>query len=253
MNNTKEKKIYKAKVVQLEKVSLNSWYIEFNIPFSVEVKAGQFISVYCEGLTFRRPFSVFSNDNGNIGILFKERGQGTNYLKSLKTGDLVDITGPFGNSFNIINKKSLLIGAGIGAAPISYLKSKLDERKIQNIFAAGFLNADDIPKNIKIDKIYTDDGSSGEKGSILKYVEGLITEYKPEIIYACGPQIVLKNVSELGKIYNTETQVAMEKVMACSIGVCRGCVIDVIRNGKITNASVCKDGPVFNGSEVVWY
>ena len=252
MIDTKTKKIYKAKVVELNKVSQSSWYIEFNCSRPINVKAGQFISIYCEGLTLRRPFSVFNNPNGNIGILFKERGKGTNYIKSLKAGDFADLIGPFGNSFEITNKKSLLIGAGIGVAPISYLKTKLDEANINNIFAAGFLNKNEIPNNIKPDKIYTDDGSAGNKGSIINYINELIIEYKPEIIYACGPEIVLKNVAEIGNNHGIETQVAMEKVMACGIGVCRGCVIDIKRDGKIMNATVCKDGPVFKGSEVVW-
>ena len=246
------KKIYKAEVIQIDKVSNSSWYIELKANRQIDVSAGQFVSIYCDGLTLRRPFSVFTNNNGNIGILFKERGKGTKYIKSLNIGAYVDLTGPFGNSFNIQNKKSLLVGAGIGVAPISYLKSKLDEKKIENIFISGFLNKNEIPNGLKIDKIYTDDGSYGGKGSVLNYLESIIKEYKPEIIYACGPMIVLKTVAQAGIKYNIETQVAMEKVMACSIGVCRGCVIDIIKDGNVTNAAVCKDGPVFKGSEVVW-
>lgn len=252
MTEVKTKKIYKATVSEINKVSQSSWYIEFNCSTPISVEAGQFISIYCDGLTLRRPFSVFSNDNGNIGILFKERGKGTQYIKSLKKGDSADLIGPLGNSFKIKNKKALLIGAGIGVAPISYLKSKLDQLGTENLFAAGFLNKNEIPCNIKADKIYTDDGSAGEKGSIINYIKNLIIEYKPEIIYACGPHIVLKNTAEEGEKYEIETQVAMEKVMACGIGVCRGCVIDIKKDGKIVNATVCKDGPVFKGNEVVW-
>lgn len=246
------KKIYKAKVSKKEKVSTSSHFIEIECESPVEVKAGQFITIYCDGLTLRRPFSVYSNENGKIGILFKERGKGTNYIKSLNTGDYIDIAGPFGNSFNIKNKRALLVGAGIGAAPISYLKSKLDEKGIENRFICGFQNKSEIPSILKADMICTDDGSYGEKGSVLNYSGVLINEYKPEIIYACGPHIVLKTISQLGERYGIETQIAMEKVMACAIGVCRGCVIDIKKDGKIINAAVCKDGPVFNGSEVVW-
>lgn len=246
------KKIYKAKVYKIEQVSVSSYFIEIEAEQPIEVKAGQFISIYCDGLTLRRPFSVYSNNEGRIGVLFKERGQGTKYIKSLKVGDFIDVAGPFGNSFEIQNKKSLLIGAGIGAAPISYLKSKLDEQNIQNYFACGFLNDKEVPKGMRIDKICTDDGSVGEKGSVLNYLGLLINEFKPEMVYACGPHIVLKKVAELGENYGIETQVAMEKVMACGIGVCRGCVIDIKKDGKVANATVCKDGPVFKGSEVVW-
>ena len=107
------KKIYKAKVSKIERVSSSSHFIEIECETPVKVEAGQFISIYCDGLTLRRPFSVYSNNNGRIGVLFKERGKGTQYIKSLKLGDFIDIAGPFGNTFDIQNKKSLLIGAGI--------------------------------------------------------------------------------------------------------------------------------------------
>lgn len=246
------KKIYKAKVSKIERVSNSSHFIEIECQTPVDVKAGQFISIYCDGLTLRRPFSVYSNNDGKIGVLFKERGKGTQYIKSLKVGDFIDVAGPFGNTFNITNKKALLIGAGIGCAPISYLKGKLNEQGIENFFACGFLNKGEVPSGMNIDMICTDDGSLGEKGSVLNYIGILINEYKPEVIYACGPHIVLKTVAQLGETYGIETQVAMEKVMACGIGVCRGCVIDIKKDGKIINATVCKDGPVFKGEEVVW-
>ncbi len=252
MITEKTKKIYKAKVSRIEKVSSLSHLIEIELPFEIDIKAGQFISIYCSGLTLRRPFSVYSHAKNKIGILFKERGEGTKYIKSLKPGDDIDIIGPLGNGFDIKNKKALLIGAGIGVAPMAFLKTKLDEKGIENLFACGFLNKNEIPQIINLDKIYTDDGSKGEKGSILNYLGLLINEYNPEIIYACGPLIVLKTVAQVAQQYNIETQVAMEKVMACGIGVCRGCVIDIKKDGKTINATVCKDGPVFSGSEVVW-
>lgn len=247
-----EKKIYKAVITKKEKVSKACWFIEADCGHKVQVKAGQFVSIYCEGLTLRRPFSVFSNQNGKIGILFKERGKGTEYIKSLAIGDFIDIAGPFGNGFSIENKKSLLIGAGIGSAPISFLKTQLEANGIENKFICGFLTETEIPAQIQADKIYTDDGSFGEKGSVIKNLETIIQTYNPQIIYACGPKGVLKIIAEAGKKYNIETQIAMEKVMACGIGVCRGCVIEVTDGNTIKNKSVCKDGPVFKGSEVIW-
>ena len=252
MIKDKMKKIYKAKVEKIEQVSKTSYFIEIKADEFVNVEAGQFVSIYCEGLTLRRPFSVCSNDNGKIGVLFKERGKGTKYIKSLKVGDLIDVAGPFGNTFDIQNKKALLVGAGIGAAPISYLKSKLNEKGIENFFISGFLNKEEVPQGMQIDMVCTDDGSYGEKGSVINYLGVLINDYQPEVIYACGPHIVLKLIAQLGEQYGIETQVAMEKVMACGIGVCRGCVIDIKKDGKVVNATVCKDGPVFKGSEIVW-
>lgn len=252
MINSKTKKIHSAEVIKIEEVAKSYYLLELKPRNPITVNAGQFISIYCEGLTLRRPFSVFSNNNGNIGILFKERRKGTQYMKSLKVGDIVNLMGALGNSFKIENKKSLLIGAGIGVAPISYLKSKLTECNIQNIFIAGYKNIEEIPSCVKSDYICTDDGSFGERGNVLTVCQSLIKEYQPDVIYACGPKVVLKAIAELGKKYGIETQVAMEKVMACGIGVCRGCVIDVIKDGRVQNASVCKDGPVFYGEDIVW-
>ncbi len=252
MINTNTKKIFTSKVSKIEKIAESSYLIEIECNFPLSVIPGQFISVYCDGLTLRRPFSVFSTNENKIGILFKERGKGTRYIKSLKQGDFIDIAGPFGNGFNIKNQKSLLIGAGIGIAPVAFLKSRLEELKIPNLLISGFLNKFEVPKNIIIDKICTDDGSLGEKGSVLNYLGQTINEFKPEVIYACGPSVVLKTIAKTGKTFDIETQVAMEKVMACGIGVCRGCVIDIRKDGKVINAAVCKDGPVFKGDEVVW-
>ena len=252
MQEMKVKKIYKAEVIKIKKCSISSYYIEIDCGCKIQASPGQFMTIYCEGLTLRRPFSIFTNDNGRIGFLIKERGKGTQYIKSLKEGGIIDIAGPFGNGFDIKNKKALLIGAGIGIAPVSFLKSVLDKKGIQNILAAGFLNKTEIPSGTKADKICTDDGSAGERGSIINYAGIIISEFKPEIIYACGPSVVLQAAAKTGGALGIETQLCMENIMACGIGVCRGCVIEIMKDGRKINASVCKDGPVFKGSEVLW-
>ena len=150
---------------------------------------------------------------------------------------------PLGNGFKIANKKSLLIGAGIGIAPMLFLKESLNNRNIENYLITGFKN-----ENEKIE------GSDRTviSGSVLDYVEELIDDFKPEVIYSCGPEIVLRLVAQIGLDKNIETQIALEHVMACAIGVCRGCVIDVIDGETIKKASICKDGPVFEGDKILW-
>lgn len=246
------KKIHKAKVTKIENVAKNSYYIEFVTSEEFESQPGQYISVLCDNLTLRRPFSITYHNERNIGILFKEKGKGTHFIKNLKVRSSADFIGPLGNGFNIQNKKSLLVGAGIGIAPVFYLQNKLNEIGIENLTIAGFMSIDEIPTGIKANKYITNDGSMGQKGSILDYLEDYIKVFNPEIIYSCGPHVVLKAVSEVAKKYSIESQIAMEKVMACGIGVCRGCVIKVYKDGQVVNATVCKDGPVFRGDEVVW-
>lgn len=248
----KQKKIQKGLVNELTRVSKSLYLIRFTPHTPVDIKPGQFVSVLCDNLTLRRPFSVMDYEDGVISILFKKKGAGTTYISNLKQGDEIDFVGPMGNGFNIERKKSLLISAGVGSAPVFYLHKKMEELGVENFFASGFVSKEEIPSNLEFDMVTTDDGSEGKKGSIVNYVEGLILSFNPEKIYCCGPEIVLKLIVQTAEKHSIKTEVAMEKVMACSIGVCKGCVIKIKKDGKIQNATVCHDGPVFDGGDVVW-
>lgn len=248
----KTKKIQKGLVNELTRVSKSLYLIRFTPHTPVDIKPGQFVSVLCDNLTLRRPFSVMDYEDGVISILFKKKGAGTTYISNLKQGDEIDFVGPMGNGFNIERKKSLLISAGVGSAPVFYLHKKMEELDVENFFASGFVSKEEIPSNLEFDMVTTDDGSEGKKGSIVNYVEGLILSFNPEKIYCCGPEIVLKLIVQTAEKHSIKTEVAMEKVMACSIGVCKGCVIKIKKDGKIQNATVCHDGPVFDGGDVVW-
>ncbi len=248
----KTKKIQKGLVNELTRVSKSLYLIRFTPHTPVDIKPGQFVSVLCDNLTLRRPFSVMDYEDGVISILFKKKGAGTTYISNLKQGDEIDFVGPMGNGFNIERKKSLLISAGVGSAPVFYLHKKMEELDVENFFASGFVSKEEIPSNLEFDMVTTDDGSEGKKGSIVNYIEGLILSFNPEKIYCCGPEIVLKLIVQTAEKHSIKTEVAMEKVMACSIGVCKGCVIKIKKDGKIQNATVCHDGPVFDGGDVVW-
>lgn len=206
-----------------------------------EIKAGQFVSILCENKTLRRPFSVADFNDGEITVMYKLKGDGTRYLSNLKIGNEIDFLAPLGNTFNYKGVKSaLLIGAGIGIAPMLFLKKELTNSNIKNFLIAGFKTEDEIIEG-------SDKTVIG--GSVMDNIDALIKEIKPDIIYSCGPSIVLKLAAEAAERHNINSQVAMEKVMACGIGVCRGCVIE-LKDGK--NATVCKDGPVFDGGAVKW-
>lgn len=249
----KQNKSHKARITEASKVSKTLYYIKFKPETVFESKPGQFVSIFCPDHTLRRPFSIASLENNEIGVLFKKKGSGTEYIAGLKTGDTIDFLGALGNGFKFdINKKSLLIGAGVGVAPVYYLQTEIQNAGGNSRLIAGFMSKDEIPSNLSFDEVCTNDGTFGLKGSILDYVEQEIETYKPDVIYSCGPHIVLQKISETSQKYNIPCYVALEKVMACSIGVCRGCVIKLQKNRKIVNASVCQDGPVFKGDEIVW-
>lgn len=253
MTIEKHKKMNKGEVTHIERVANEMFLIKIKTAPDFSSKPGQFISILCDGHTMRRPFSIMNFENGEISLLFKKKGDGTAFISALKVGDTVDFIGAMGNGFSLSNDRLLLVGAGVGVAPVYYLKKYLKDGVR---FIAGFQNSGEIPACLKneIDFISTDDGSGGGqgKGSIIDYLEKEIIEYQPDRICVCGPHIVLKLTSEIAKAHDIPCEVAMEKTMACSIGVCRGCVITLNKNGKLENASVCKDGPVFSGEEVVW-
>lgn len=242
------KKIHKGRVKEIKQAAADLYYIKISAE-NFSAKAGQFVSILCDNCTLRRPFSVMNCENGVITILFKLKGKGTEYIKNLKIGDSVDFSGPFGNGFTIVPKRALIVGAGVGIAPVYFLKNELEKNRIESRLIGGFLNKTAIPEEIKLDMISTDDGSLGKKGSIINFIRDEIKNYAPYVIYACGPAIVLQKICEIAASYGIATQVAMEKEMACSIGVCRGCAIE-LKNGK--NVAVCKDGPVFNGEDIKW-
>lgn len=253
MTIEKHKKLNKGEVTHIERVANEMFLIKIKTAPDFSSKPGQFISILCDGHAMRRPFSIMDFENGEISVLFKKKGDGTAFISALKVGDTVDFIGAMGNGFSLSNDRLLLVGAGVGVAPVYYLKKYLNGALR---LIAGFQNAGEIPSCLKneIDFISTDNGS-GEvqgKGSIIDYLEKEIIEYQPDRICVCGPHIVLKLTSEIAKAHDIPCEVAMEKTMACSIGVCRGCVITLNKNGKLENASVCKDGPVFWGEEVVW-
>jgi dihydroorotate dehydrogenase electron transfer subunit len=200
-------------------------------------------------LTLRRPFSVADFDGTTATVLFKLKGKGTSYLTGLKAGDEIDFIGAMGNGFDIPDKRALVIGAGIGIAPVYFLNKFL----MQSHFVGAFNSPDEVPQDYTPDEIILQNPlPAGEgrvrgqfkQGTILDHLDRLIDEHKPEIIYSCGPSVVLKAITQCG----VPSQIAMEKVMACGIGVCKGCVIKT----KHGNATICHDGPVFAGSEVIW-
>jgi len=236
---------FKGKIKNIEKIAKDTIKIEIFSELKHAI-AGQFISILCpdnNNVTLRRPFSISDFEEGTITILFKVKGEGTNWLSNLKQGGEIDFLAPLGNGFCPENKKALLIGAGIGIAPMLFLKKELTKKNIENYLVSGFKTDDEIIKG-------SDKTVVG--GSVLDYVEEIIKEKNIEAIYCCGPSVVLKKTAEISEKFNIECQLAMEKVMACSIGVCRGCVIKLIKDNETVTASVCKDGPVFKGSEIVW-
>lgn len=236
------KKNLKGEIISLEQICDGTFEIKFKSSLQ-QIKPGQFFSILCPPKILRRPFGVSSFENGVLSGMFKLRGEGTKYLSTLKTGDIIEFNAPLGNGFNIENKKALLIGAGIGIAPLLYLKETLNKNGMENILISGFKTDAEVIMGSDFTRV---------GGTILDDVEKYIKEFHPEKIYACAPEIVLKLISQIAIKHGIDCEIAMEKTMACGMGVCRGCVVKILRDGVVQNATICHDGPVFKCCEVIW-
>ena len=234
------------------KLSDDTWKLTFqNQEIAENAKPGQFVSILCEDLLLRRPFSVANTINNSFEIIYKVKGKGTKYLSSLRNGESADIIGPMGNGFTIENKNSLLIGCGVGIAPINFLSNILEKSGIKHSFVAcsqTFINTGITENQV----IITEDGSAGLEGRLDQHLKKIINEVKPEKIYTCGPNPAMAYVSLTAEKYEISVEAALERDFACGTGVCMGCVIQIKDNNKTKNKRICKDGPVFRGNEVLW-
>lgn len=192
-----------------------------------------------------RPFSVCEVEKDILTFLYKVVGRGTDILSKIKPTDNLNILGPLGNGFNLnIRGKVAVVSGGIGIAPLVYLVKRL---KTNIDFYAGFQDEVYYLDKIKdyVENLYvsTEDGSEGEKGFIIDILE--IERY--DTVFTCGPTVMMKKIVEMGND-KTNIFVSMENIMACGIGSCLGCSI------KTTNGMkrVCKEGPVFDGKEVIF-
>lgn len=211
---------------------------------SVEVTPGQFflIRIDREDIILRRAFSIFDKDEDKLSFLYRVVGKGTGWLAERKVGYILNIFGPLGNGFSLVEGKSLLIGGGSGIAPLYYLGKSI-KGEVDFLFGAqkgDFWSQELLAKYKDVGnlELVTEDGSLGKKGLVTQYIK----ESGYSKVYVCGPIEMVKNIN-----LNIPTEVSLESIIACGFGACRGCVIETV-SGEYKR--VCKDGPVFNLKEI---
>ncbi len=264
-----------AVIINNREISPHHYVMSLNCPeIAYLSNPGQFIQVRCntESTLLRRPFSIHSvtglKTGGNIEILYKVVGKGTQCLSRIPKGSKLNITGPLGRGYWIggidENKQEvILVCGGTGVASLAFLASRLCDVSITVLIGAR--NRNDV-LCVKYFKdigcrvnIATDDGTYGYKGFVTSLLEKMLREDKRlkssrlAAIYACGPRDMMKKVSLIAHRNQCTCQVSLEEYMPCGVGACRGCVVKVKdSHKKFSYKSVCKDGPVFNAQEVLW-
>ena len=219
---------------------------------------GQFVQVAVDGskTTFlRRPISInyVDYENNQLWLLVRNAGDGTSKLISSNIGDCVNIILPLGNGFSMPEDKNaeiLLVGGGVGVAPLLYFGEQLKEKGYKPQFLIGARTAADVLelnnfKEIGNVFISTEDGSLGEKGLV---TTNSILNSKIENIYCCGPAPMMKAIACVAKNIGATCEVSLENMMACGVGACLCCVENTVKG----NVCVCTEGPVFNIDKLTW-
>jgi dihydroorotate dehydrogenase electron transfer subunit len=263
----------KVKILYRKEVAPNIYLMRLKAPEIVQdALPGQFIHIKCSKDNYpllRRPLSIHQIDKekGEIFILFQIMGEGTKLLADRTIGDDLDIMGPIGNGFNIYpeSKKIVIAGGGMGVAPLLALCEELIRQGKEVRVLIGALKKELVIGEesfkilgAKVD-VVTDDGSYKHKGLVPDLLEGTIEGgWLADQIFACGPKPMLRKINEIALKENIDYQASLEERMACGIGACLGCVCRIKTKNKKEDKvkyeykRICVDGPIFEGSEVVW-
>ena len=250
-------------------VGKDSWHMGLiaTRPFK-SATPGQFVmlQIPSSGSVFlRRPFSIFGLlEDGErvcgVELLYKVIGRGTKAMTELRADQRVNFIGPLGHGFHVSTEQErvYLVAGGIGVAPIRflsvYLKDQVSALGDCRVFLGG-RTEDDLLCRQDFESLgfpitlTTDDGSAGDQCFITDPFADALQTKKPDAVYACGPDGMLRCLADLCERHQVPCQLSMEASMACGIGACLGCALKP-KNADAPYFHVCKDGPVFMASSL---
>ena len=233
-------------------------------------KPGNFVAIKVGGensrMVLRRAFAISRVSltgpyGGSMELIVAPFGQGSKWLCSQVEGSTIDLIAPLGTAFGIPTEpvRALLVGGGYGSAPLFGLAEVLKNRGCRVDMYLGASTGAKIyapmegKRSVNVLKIYTEDGSMGERGRVTEPIPALIADGLVDVIYSCGPMPMLRAISELVLGSDVVHQCAVEESMACGVGICMTCVLPVSDSeGNVSMKRSCIDGPVMDGSKVMW-
>ena len=202
----------------------------------------------------RRPISIYdvSEKDNTLELLIQIVGEGTRLMSELVEGDTLDSVYPLGIGFNMDpkDKNVLLIGGGVGVAPLLYLAKELNKIGVRPKILLGGRAAGNIIEVSNFEQygdvyVSTEDGSIGEKGFVTQHS---VMNEPVDKIFTCGPDPMMRAIADIAFERNINCEVSLENMMACGIGACLCCVTETVEGNKC----VCTEGPVFNTKELKW-
>jgi len=247
------------KVVENRRINNDYFVLNVESPQSLpDILPGQFVEIRVDNApnTFlRRPISIYDIDIDRdiISMLFLIVGEGTAKLAELQPGDLLNMIYPLGNSFTVPSEGPvLLVGGGVGVAPLLFLGKELADKGMDPSFLLGARSSSHLVDLEKFESVgplnlTTEDGSAGTKGLVTQHPL-FIDEWKYNAVYTCGPVGMMKAVAALAEKKETLCEASLENTMACGFGACLCCIQETVRG----NICVCTEGPVFNSKDLIW-
>ena len=224
-----------------------------------EMLPGQFVEVRVDetpSVLLRRPISIHYYDKkaNELGLLVQLVGNGTRWMATLKAGDVLNVVLPLGNGFTLPadnTVRPLLVGGGVGVAPLLYLGMKLKEMGFTPTFLLGSRTENELMQIAEFEKvgrvfITTENGAVGEQGYVTQH--SVLAREQFDHVYTCGPKPMMVAVARWAKGAGVVCEVSLENKMACGVGACLCCVEDT----KEGNVCVCKEGPVFSIDKLSW-
>ncbi len=249
----------------VREVSAETVWLRFPAPADVDCDAGQFFMIapaVPSGTVFLgRPFSIGDVREGEWRFLLRVLGRGTAWLRGLAPGTPLRLVGPLGRPFRISGRTiHRMVAGGIGIAPFFYLARRLREARPGDRIelwygergAAAHAELDDEEASLfDLVSRWTDDGSRGEKGTVVGAVSGIAAEADCAW-HACGPHPMLRALAALFLEHGvTGAQFSLEERMGCGFGVCQACIVPARRRPPAYRL-LCLDGPVMDPREVAW-
>ena len=224
-----------------------------------EMKPGQFVQVLVENSPttyLRRPISINFVDvaTNELWLLVQRVGDGTTKICEIKSNETLNLLIPLGNTFTIPtsnSEKTLLVGGGVGIAPMLFLGKQLKEKGFSPDFLLGGRSKNDLLLLSEFEKygtVYhtTEDGTKGEKGFVTHH--SVLQQQRYDYIFTCGPKPMMVAVAKYAKEKEIDCEVSLENLMACGFGACLCCVEKTVRG----NVCACTEGPVFNTKDLTW-
>lgn len=205
----------------------------------------------------KRPFSYLCAENGSITFLYRIRGKGTRAIAALREKETISLIGPLGNAYPVPSGEFIAVAGGIGIASLFSLFGAATGRA--TLFWGGrtageLLMTETVGELVRTAVITTDDGSAGRKSMVTEPFREYLAFNSHLPVYVCGSTPMMKAVAALCSDAGARCFVSLEAYMACGVGACLGCVVKIrdSENHEDRFRSVCKDGPVFDASTVVW-